>query len=278
MSRQKLHLSSHLNHHTYPWFLMKWPKLIHLVYGWNHLFLQRNRAVSRELKKELKNIGNGRVLDAGSGEGLFIFPYAGRFSKNQFIGLDKNKHHLNFCENYQQKNRLKNTEFFQKELTQKMELKNIGLILCIGTLQYIEDDERVIRNFHQLLNKMGKAIIYVPINGRIILRLYRKYFSQTDHYEKSQNRVRIYSEIEILGKLKKAGFKILHKKHTYGRMGIVGHEIYSILLMKIGNGKWYSPIFILLLFISLPVVYLLNKVDYFIKKQDGNGLLIVVQK
>lgn len=278
MSRQKLHLSSHLNHHTYPWFLMKWPQLIHLVYGWNHLFLQRNWVVSFALKKELKNNAIGTVLDAGSGEGLFLFPYAKRFSKTQFIGLDKNEHHLAFCKNYQLSSGLKNTSFFQKELTQKIELKNIGLILCIGTLQYIEDDVKTINNFYQILNDNGKAIIYVPINGRIILRPYQKYFSKKKHYEKSQNRVRIYSEIEILEKLKKAGFIISQKKYTYGKLGIIGHEIYTILLMKIGSGKWHSPIFILLLFILLPIIFLLSRIDYFLKKQNGNGLLIVAQK
>jgi 2-polyprenyl-3-methyl-5-hydroxy-6-metoxy-1,4-benzoquinol methylase len=278
MSRQKLHLADHLNHHTYPWFLMKWPKLIHLVYGWNHLFLQRNWAVRSELKKELKNMANGTVLDAGCGEGLFVFPYAKRFSKTHFIGLDKNKDHLNFCKNYQLKTGLKNIDFFRKELTQKIELENIGLILCIGTLQYIEDDVRVINNFHQLLNDMGKVIIYVPINGRIIMQLYRKYFSQKNHYEKSQNRVRIYSEIEIMEKIKKAGFNILHKKYTYGKIGIAGHEIYSILLIKISSGKWYSFLYILLLFILTPIIFLLTRVDYFLKKQNGNGLLIVAQK
>ena len=278
MSEGKLNISSHLNEHTYPWFLEQYPRLIYFIYFWNGLLMQRNKVVKKVLTRKLKSFSNGVLVDAGCGEGMFILPYADRFPNVHFIGIDKNKYHIVFCKKFVKKYILKNAFFSCQNLEEEPAINNVDLLLCVGTLQYIENDFTVITNFYKALNKNGEAIIYTPINGRTILSIYRYYFSQKKHYEKSQNRKRIYSESDIIKKLENAGFKIVGKKYTYGKMGIFAHEIYSLSLMSIAQGKWSRMIFVIILFFFLPLILLLNLFDYYFPKNNGNGLLIIAKK
>ena len=268
-----------LNHHEYPAVLLRHPSLIRFVYFWNNLALQRNWAVRNSLKNiliELKK--NAAVIDAGCGEGMFIFPYARRFPNTRFIGIDKNRGHIGFCENYSQKTNAKNISFFNENLEDGLPFAEAELLLCIGTLQYIEKDETAISNFYKALKKNGRIIIYTPINGKTTLPVYRHYFNKKKHYEKGQNRQRVYSEKEITDKLENAGFEILNKKYTYGNTGVLAHEIYSLLMMGISNSKWFSVFFFTLLLCFMPIIFILNKMDYSIKKNNGNGLLTIAKK
>ncbi len=278
MSNGKLDISSHLNEHTYPKLLLNNPKLIHLVYWWNNLLLQRNWITKKHIVSVLKQIESGQVLDAGCGEGLHLFVHASKFPNLLFYGVDKNKNHHLFCKKYINKKGLKNTSIIQHDLENKLPITNLELIWNIGTLQYIEDDKTVLANFFKALKWNGKLIIYAPINGKIILAAYNNYFSQFEHYEKSQKRKRIYTKEELINKLENAGFFIESMHFTYGKLGILAHESYSLLLMGIGSKKWYSIIFGALLAILISFIFILNKIDYLIPKNTGNGILIIAKK
>ena len=278
MSSGKLNIPNHLKDHSYPRLFLQWPRLIHLLYFWNRLILQRTWVTRWALKRELDKIKNGALVDAGCGEGMFILPYAKKFRHINFTGWDKNEAHLFFCENYSRKKGLKNTHFEKRDLTIVPQKTKADILLCIGTLQYIENDELVLSNFYKKLKQNGTAIIYIPLNGKTILPFYRYYFNNKSHYEKEQNRKRVYPEKEILKKIKNAGFTIFEKKYTYGNLGIIGHEIYSLFLIAIGNSGFFSWIFIILLFLFLPFILFLIYLDLFIKKNKGNGILLVLKK
>ena len=257
---------------------MKHPWLICFIHKWNTLLLQRNKVVKKELLKSLVGISTGKVFDAGCGEGMFIFPYTYKFTHVHFIGLDKNKNHIDFCQKYRKNRKLENASFICQNFAEEVSEKDIDVLLCIGTLQYVENDEVAIANFYKSIKKNGKAIIYTPINGLTILPVYRHFFDKTEHYETSQNRKRVYSEKEITDKLKATGFEIISRKYTYGKWGILGHEIYSLLLFGVANGRWFSVIFIIVLLCFLPLILALNFIDDSIIKINGNGLLIVAKK
>ena len=268
-----------LNGHQYPAFLLRHPSLIRLIYFWNHLVLQRNRAARRSLSALLPLLKKGAVVvDAGCGEGLHLFPHAGRLADIHFIGIDKNKGHIRFCRQYAKREGLLNTSFLHQQLEKPLPGLSTDLIVCVGTMQYVPDDRVVFSNFYKTLKKGGKVVLYVPINGKMLTRAYRFYFDKKKHYEKKQERKRIYTEKEIINKVKDAGFDIVSKKYTYNNMGILGHEWYSLLLMGMTNSKYFSWFFILLLFLFTPLILLLVNVDYFTKKNNGNGLLLILKK
>jgi len=252
--------------------------MVHLVYAWNQLMLQRNWVVRKHLTKTLATNPVQLVVDAGCGEGMHLFPMAKKFPATQFLGLDKNRNHLVFCKAYLEKTNLGNAQVVAHDLTLPIPSLAANLLTCVGALQYIREDDSALRAFYGLLQPNGKILIYVPVNGRMILPLYRRFFLSSNHYERSQNRVRVYQKNEILEKMQQAGFTIDKLVFTYGTPGILGHEMYSLLLMGLGSGKWHSGLFGILLALLFPIIILLKAIDYFTKKNNGNGLLIIASK
>lgn len=276
----KQNIGSHLRHHSYPGILLWRPQLIRWLYAWNLLVLQRNQVSRRVLARLLRKLSpGGLVVDAGCGEGQYIFPFFKKYSQLKFFGFDKNENHVAFCRRFASvTGGAVAPQFFRQNL-EDMALENeADLLLCIGTLQYIGDDRRALENFCNALKINGKLLVYVPVNGRSVLPFYPYFFEKTDHYEKSQQRRRVYAPEEVFEKIRTAGFAIRERHFTYGTLGIVGHEIYSLLLMGMGNlGRWawlLAPLFLVL----MPLVLLLKRADQFFPKKTGNGLLVVAEK
>ena len=272
-------LASHLHEHVYPKTLMRRPRLIRWLYAWNGLVLQRNWAVKRALRHLLPGLPPGSVvIDAGCGEGLHLLPWAGRFPQLHFTGIDRLEGHLDFGRRYVAVSGLANVSFQLSELENFRAEKKAGLLTCIGVMQYIEADERVLKNISRALSDGGLAIVYVPINGRMILPPYRYFFGKKMHYERSQKRVRVYAKEEFFAKLETAGMEVKSCRFTYGTLGILGHELYSLLLMGMGNSGRAAWLFGLLLAAFLPVVLILKWVDFLWEKKDGNGMLVMAKK
>jgi len=218
------------------------------------------------------------VVDAGCGDGLHLFPTARRFPALRFLGVDKNAGNIAFCKRYAEKVESAQLRFLREKLENPVLENKAALLLCIGTLQYIPDDVKVLKNFARALTPEGRLLLYVPVNGRMVLPLYRRFFKKMNHYEKRQHRQRVYSPQEVTGKLEMAGLVVLERQFTYGPAGILGHEIYSLLLLGMGNAGHWAWVFALLMVPALPFILLLNGVDYFTQKKCGNGLLVVAEK
>jgi SAM-dependent methyltransferase len=274
-------IQQHFNEHTYPAILWRFPLLIKLIHAWNMLLLQRNWACQQELKLLLPALPpGGLVVDAGCGDGQYIFPYFQKFPRLRFWGFDKNKNNISFCEKYSGDlpggGRL---AFFSKKLEELHLDHEADLLLCIGTLQYIAEDGQVLQRFFRALKPACNLLVYVPVNGRAALPFYPFFFKKLNHYEKCQSRKRVYSDPEISGKLAAAGFHILKKKPTYGTLGIAAHETYSLLLMGMANAAWWwAWLFPCLLLLLLPIILIFKQIDYRLPKKSGNGLLILAQK
>ncbi len=271
----------HLFDHVYPPLLLRHPLLIEPLYIWNNLFLQRNWLARSVLKFYLKKLPpDSLVVDAGCGDGQHIFFFCRKSPQLHFFGVDKNEGNILFCQKKSagQTYPPKRLQFARQDLEALSLREKASLIYCIGTLQYIADDLLVLKNFYQALRPDGQLLLYLPVNGRTILPPYRCFFSKLEHYEKKQQRRRIYTPPIIFEKMALAGFEIKEWRYTYGPIGIVGHEIYSLLLMAAGNlGGWVWLLFPFALAL-LPLVFLLKLADYFLPKKKGNGLLVVGEK
>ncbi len=310
-------ISPALSQHVFPAFLLRHPQLIRFVHAWNRLTLQRNWLIFSFLSKTLSILSPGALVhDAGCGDGLYTFHFAKKFSRLRFRGIDKNEGNIRFCQTYARqlgaanldlRERLgapvlrplgrsgatsdlkvgvpesqalsERVQFFQQNLEDFPKASEVDLLLCVGTLQYVGDDRLVLKNFFNTLKINGLLVLYVPVNGRTLLPLYRHYSTKTTHYENAQQRRRIYSLPEILEKTTAAGLTIVGKKFTYGAPGILAHEVYSLLLMGIGNAGRLAWFFVLLLLPALPFILIFNGLDYFfLPKKDGNGVLILAKK
>lgn len=216
------------------------------------------------------------LLDAGCGDGQHAFPLWWRW-RGRLTGVDRSAANVRLCQQYAKVRRLK-AKFQQLDL-QVLNAEKQDLIWCVGTLQYVEDDVRALRRFADALKPDGQLLIYSPINGRILLGLYRRMLDKLPHYEVRQGRQRIYTESELQQKLRAAGFAVRFQRYTYGWLGILAHELLSICLLRSSHAESALglTIGIMGLILVSPIVLLLHLVDVCLPKTDGNGLLLICE-
>lgn len=273
-------MKAYLNEHLYPPFLVRHPRFIRLLHSWNNMILQRNLVTSHMIRNILPALPAGSlVVDAGCGDGQHLFPYWHQFPKLHFWGIDKNRNHIDFGKNYCNTYPEKEPVRFSLQNLEEMQVEGkADIIFCIGILQYTTSDRLVLENFYHSLKVQGKLIVYSPVNGRMILPFYQHFFSKIYHYEKSQQRQRIYTPEEIREKMTAAGFTISAQNFTYGPAGIIGHEVYSLMLMGMSASVRWRWIFPGLLLILLPLILALIWTDRLIPKKNGNGMIILAEK
>ncbi len=266
--------------HYYPSWLLKFPSLIHIFYSVNYLLHLRKWYINSAINKQLQKIDGGfRLLDAGVGEGQFLIPLAKKYPASQFIGIDKLAGHQIFCSSYAKSYQLQNVKFLTKELEAFISDGTYDIVLCIGVLQYLQNDTLVLDNFYLELNKGGILLLYVPVHNRSILPFYRFLSKRLSNYETIQNRQRIYTKSQIESMLIKTGFNIEEQQNTYGYFGIISNEIINTYLMLFNNSNFILCFFLTLIFILVyPLIFLFMVFDYITPKSIGNGLLVIARK
>lgn len=269
------------SYHKFPQKYLDNPHLIRWIYRWNNLILQRNWHTKKELNLLFQALPKGSIIvDAGSGEGQHLIPFAQKYPNLNFQGVDIETENIDFTRLYANVLNLKNTRFIHSDLIGFKPQKKVDLIYIIGVLQYIPEDEKLLKHFYNQLKPNGQLFIYSPVNERTIIRyldtLRDKYF----HYEKAQNRSRIYKKEELVLKLKKAGFEIKKCDYKLGIFGIISHEMYSIILLKIENtqSKMKIRLFATLLIVILPYLILLKIIDFYRKHKMGNSVVIIGER
>ena len=262
--------------YQYPKILMKFPILLYLVYWANYLTQLRKWYVIASWKNLLK-LSNEKalILDFGAGEAQYLVPFCKKHPHHTFYSLDNRLSNIHLAEAFRKPN-LK-----AKQLDIENESFPIGadLGLCIGVMQYLQNDETALKNMHSSLKQGARLLLYVPINGIILSSIYKKVFTTYAQYESINARKRVYTEDEICDKLIKAGFRIDKKTYTYGNYGRWSHELLntcSTLIFSAGiHLKLLAFISLILLF---PVIILLMLLDFNQNKKTGNGLLLELIK
>jgi SAM-dependent methyltransferase len=98
--------------------------------------------------------------------------------------------------------------------------ERLDTIICLNVLEHIDTDREVLGHFHRLLAPGGHAIILVPQHPWL--------YSPTD---KSLGHVRRYTPEELSGKLREAGFDVVHQQ-GFNRLGTVGWYVSGKVLGK----------------------------------------------
>ncbi|HZE98337.1 MAG TPA: glycosyltransferase [Planctomycetota bacterium] len=83
-------------------------------------------------------------------------------------------------------------------------------IICLNVLEHIEDDVEALRNMRKLLKPGGRLLLYVPANPRLYCDIDRG----VGHYRR-------YVLEEVLGKMKKAGYRVPYFRH-HNILGALG--------------------------------------------------------
>lgn len=130
-------------------------------------FRERRRIWERLIVENLPAAGNSLCLDVGCGEGAL-----GRIAAThgvRTVGLDQSTDMLRLAQQSANARGLENLEYVTASLPLSTPLlqrfrASAGLVLCSSVLEYVDDYQEVLRQFHVLLSAAGRLIVSVP-NG-----------------------------------------------------------------------------------------------------------------
>ncbi len=277
-------LSTWINQHEFPKVYFRFPALLSLQWLTNRVLYHRSWLIRQTVFMVLKQLpDNFTYLDAGCGAGDFLVPFAKRFKKGQFTGLDKAPSNIGMLEYYCEKKGIGNINLIATEIQELGEDGRFSAVLCASVLHYLPDRPAVFRKLYENLIPGGRLILYVPVNYHRLIPGYEwlreKLFGKED-YEEGKEVDMSLSISQLSDELDASGFSIKSKQYLYGPAGQLAYEITSLALLVIKKAPWvFSVAGTLVYFLVIhPFMLLLMAADYFGRYKKGNGLLMVAVK
>jgi 2-polyprenyl-3-methyl-5-hydroxy-6-metoxy-1,4-benzoquinol methylase len=138
------------------------------------------------------------------------------------IAADMNEDYLRIIkEKFRSHSNLKEVLLWDIQMKPPKELSSvIDTIVCSNVLEHVEDDDSVLKNFHQLLPVGGMLIVLVPA----FKILYNTLDQELGHFRR-------YGKKELTRKLTMSGFKIRYLKF-FNLLGILGWFVNGKLLRR----------------------------------------------
>jgi SAM-dependent methyltransferase len=266
--------------HQYPEWLLKYPNWIRLIYYFNYLIQLRKWYVIRRLKKLLAAKRDSfHLLDAGCGEGQYLFPFVHQYQTSYFKGIDRALSNIFFCKRYAEKNKYTNVSFEEVDIEAINESNKFDIAICISVLPYCKNDLVALLQLNHALKEKGELFLYVPVNNRILIPWYKRLLISYENYETVQQNQRKYTEESLTGLLCNSGFKIVDKQMTYGFFGKLSNELFNAHLILFNA---YSLVFKMIIAFSLlvfyPLILFCMILDFVLPVKSGNGIMILARK
>jgi 2-polyprenyl-3-methyl-5-hydroxy-6-metoxy-1,4-benzoquinol methylase len=275
-------LTENFNNHQFPKFIFEYSILLKLVHFTENLTRLKNWHIHKALKqfyKESEKIID--CIDVGCGSGVFTLPYAPIYTESNFTCADKNINNINFVKNYFSKFNLTNVIAEEDELGKMNTSNKYDIVLCISVLEYIENDIEALKNLKEILKEDGTLLLYFAINGKRVLPFFNYLYWQflkSANYNIHNKYCHKYTKKNIFEKLDLAGLNVINTKTTYGFLGKLQFEIFTILERFLSNSPlFFAPIFILLMIIFLPFLLMFMSIDYLVPTKNGNGFLVLAK-
>ncbi len=129
-------------------------------------FSAANRILARRTLKILNRHKKGLLLDVGCSHGAFDFELARR--GYTVVGVDINKESIGVGDKIRESSGVKNLTFRHMDiLSNDFPDKKFNVIIMFETLEHIQEDDRVIQEFHRILKDDGIVIVSVPYAERM---------------------------------------------------------------------------------------------------------------
>jgi len=145
-------------------------KNINTVEYWNNKYGQEYRTNVRKTgieryKEIIKHINkNSEILDVGSGFGDFaIFMKESNVSFKSYTGFDFSNVSINVA-----RKEMPSHYWILGDVHELTTLKKYNIILCMQTLEHLEEPLKVLRKLYNILDKKGLLIITIPDQLKIV--------------------------------------------------------------------------------------------------------------
>ncbi|MDD5680401.1 MAG: class I SAM-dependent methyltransferase [Candidatus Omnitrophica bacterium] len=182
-------------------------------------FMSRLEHLKSWFYKKIKPYLGNRILEAGCGTGN-LTSYL--LDKQLVVAVDNDSEMLDECR--KRFSQGQNIRFTKYSLTDpsiiKLSENNLDTIVCINTLEHIEDDAAALKNFRSILVKGGTLILLVPAFQRLFCSL-----------DKAAGHYRRYGMEEISEKAERCGFSV-EKKMYFNFFGVIGWFFNGKILKK----------------------------------------------
>ena len=182
-------------------------------------FKERHSVWERSIRESLPRLApDGLCLDVGCGDGRLGQVAAAAGVRT--IGMDQSAEMLQLAAARARAHSLEaRTEYLQTQLplaaSQLEQYRGrASLILCSSVLEYIDDFEQVLRQFHALLRANGRLIVSVP-NGRSLYRWAERLLgglrTDPDSYLKYQRHV--FDPRAFRSCVERLGYSVIHDEY-----------------------------------------------------------------
>lgn len=205
-----------------------------------------------------------RTLDAGCGSGAFTM-YAAKIG-NEAVGISFDKRNNSVAEERADILNIKNVKFITGDLRKLDEIKktlgSFDQIICFETIEHILDDQKLVKDFFDILKPGGKLLVTAPYKFYNKRLLGDDKFSLSVHEDGGHVRWG-YTHEEIANIFNNANLIIGKKEYVSGIISQLIVVLYRFLQARMSYKIAWLIVFPLRIFIVLdPLITKLFKLPY----------------
>ncbi len=207
-----------------------------------------------------------RILDAGSGSGVFAFELAKRHPQAEVLGIDLERDLVERANEIVRRAGLTNCRFEEGDVTRLDFDGDFDLVVSVDNFEHVRDDLSAMKTLLQALRPGGTLVVHVPAYERRWLVFGRRVnFDVPGHVRPG------YRAQELAEKLRNSGFEVDRQAYTFGATETFTNNIsYLITGADQRNKGLYAVVF--------PALLGLSYVGKFSSPRWGAGVLTVARR
>lgn len=215
------------------------------------------------LFKKLKKDEINKILDAGSGIGIYTFWLKKHYNNSQIVGIDIDRQKLKMSKSLAKDLKIGEINLEFGDITKVPKNKKVyDLVVSIDVLEHVEDYKKVIKNFSLYLKPGGFLYLHTPQANQ------KRFFKRLISWEHESHVHEGFTKAIIKKEFEKNGLKIIEFRNTFGFFGKLAWELNHLLL-----GKNF-----ILAGIFYPIIYLIARLDLFTNNKEGLGIAVLAKK
>lgn len=208
-------------------------------------------------KEEIK-----KILDAGSGIGIYTFWLKKFYKGSDVTGIDVDRQKLKMSKSLARDLNVGEIKFEYGDITHVPKKRNYSLVVSIDVLEHVKDYKKVIKNLSLYLDKGSYLYLHTPQANQ------KRIFRSLNNWEHEEHVHEGFTRMILKKEFESNGLKIIELRNTFGFFGKLAWELNHLFL-----GKSF-----MLAGITYPILYIVARVDLLVKNKEGLGIAILAKK